>query len=699
MEPDKHYLRRLGILFGIFCMCAMLFGAVLYDAQVTNYEEYYNQSTSRLADSEIVTASRGIITDRNGKILVSNRQVYTITFDSSKLDEDDDPNYAILRLIQLSESFDVTWADNLPISREAPYTYTTADTTDIQRSRFQKFLAECGWSEKDITETSPNPRLTAEAMADTGLTDANISAEDLLELMRDYFEIDDALPMSEARKIIGVRYELAIRSIVNTTAYVFASEVDTKMISILSDGDYAGVVVGTQSVREYNTHYAAHILGRIGAIDPEDLEDYKAQGYQSDDLVGKDGVEKAFEEYLRGKDGKRIITTNEDGKITGEVYSTDPQPGNTVALTIDIDLQQVAEESLTNRVQTLIEEDGYTLRAGAAVVVEIGTGDVLAMASYPTYDPADYASLLNAEGSPLYNRATMGTYPPGSTFKMVTAVAALETGTITPSTKITDKGVYRYYKDYTPACWIYRSTGRTHGTINVSQALRDSCNYFFYEAGRLTGIEAIDKYGEAFGLGQPTGIEIAEKTGSLDGPEHREEVGHEYYGGDLLQISIGQGENLFTPLQLANYVATLMSGGDRYPAHLLKTVKSYDNSQVLYSYEPEPVSSIEISGSTLEAVKTGMGMVVSEGTVRSVFQNCVVSAGAKTGSAQTGTDTDNGVFVCFAPFDDPQIAVAVTVERGGTGTAMAGVAVDIINAYFSGTADSGTVESEGTLLP
>ena len=699
MEPDKHYLRRLGILFGIFCMCAMLFGAVLYDAQVTNYEEYYNQSTSRLADSEIVTASRGIITDRNGKILVSNRQVYTVTFDSSKLDEDDDPNYAILRLIQLSESFDVTWADNLPISRGAPYTYTTADTTDIQRSRFQKFLAECGWSEKDITETSPNPRLTAEAMADTGLTDANISAEDLLELMRDYFEIDDALPMSEARKIIGVRYELAIRSIVNTTAYVFASEVDTKMISILSDGDYAGVVVGTQSVREYNTHYAAHILGRIGAIDPEDLEDYKAQGYQSDDLVGKDGVEKAFEEYLRGKDGKRIITTNEDGKITGEVYSTDPQPGNTVALTIDIDLQQVAEESLTNRVQTLIEEDGYTLRAGAAVVVEIGTGDVLAMASYPTYDPADYASLLNAEGSPLYNRATMGTYPPGSTFKMVTAVAALETGTITPSTKITDKGVYRYYKDYTPACWIYRSTGRTHGTINVSQALRDSCNYFFYEAGRLTGIEAIDKYGEAFGLGQPTGIEIAEKTGSLDGPEHREEVGHEYYGGDLLQISIGQGENLFTPLQLANYVATLMSGGDRYPAHLLKTVKSYDNSQVLYSYEPEPVSSIEISGSTLEAVKTGMGMVVSEGTVRSVFQNCVVSAGAKTGSAQTGTDTDNGVFVCFAPFDDPQIAVAVTVERGGTGTAMAGVAVDIINAYFSGTADSGTVESEGTLLP
>ena len=697
MEPDKRYLRRLGILFGIFCVCSLLFGAVLYDAQVVHYEDYYKQSTSRIATPETVTASRGIITDRNGKELVGNRQVYTITFDSSELKEGQDQNDAILRLIQLCEEYGVTWDDNLPITMDAPYTYTTAETTDIQRGRFQKFLSEQGWSEKDITAESPYPRLTSEAMEETGLTERDISASDLLSLMREYFEIDKNLPMTEARKIIGVRYELELRKISNISAYVFASEVDAEMISILNDGDYAGVVVGTQSVRQYNTQFAAHILGRIGAIDPDDLDSYKEKGYQSNDLVGRDGVEKAFEEYLRGVDGKRIITTNEDGKITGEVYSTEPQPGNTVALTIDIDLQQVAEESLTNRVHTLIEEDGYAERGGAAVVIEIGTGDVLAMASYPTYDPNDYASLLNAVGSPLYNRATMGTYPPGSTFKMVTAVAALETGTITPSTKITDKGVYRFYKDYTPACWIYRSTGRTHGTINVSEALRDSCNYFFYEAGRLTGIDAIDKYGEAFGLGQLTGIEISEKVGALDGPEHRDEVGHAYYGGDILQISIGQGENLFTPLQLANYVATLMSGGDRYPAHLLKTVKNYDNSEVIYTYQPEPVSSVEISGSTLEAVKEGMGMVVTEGTVRNIFSSCVVSAGAKTGSAQTGTTTDNGVFVCFAPFDDPQIAVAVTVEKGGTGTAMASVAVDIINAYFS-QSTTNTVVGEGSLL-
>ena len=699
MEPDKHYLRRLGILFGIFCVCSLLFGAVLYDAQVVHYEEYYKQSTSRIAASETVTASRGIITDRNGKVLVSNRQVYTITFDSSKLKEGEDQNDAILRLIQLCEEYGVTWTDTLPISAQAPYTYTLADTTSSVRSQFQKFLEEREWSTKDLTEESPYPILTSEAMEETGLTDRNISASDMLSLMREYFEIDKSLPMTEARKIIGVRYELELRKISNISAYVFASDLDAELISILNDGNYAGVVVNTQSVREYNTQYAAHILGYIGYIDADDMEEMKEKGYRGDELVGRSGVELAFEDYLRGTDGKRIITTNEDGKITGEVYSTEPQPGDTVALTIDIDLQQVAEESLTQRVQSLIEEDGYTLRAGAAVVIEVGTGDVLAMASYPTYDPANYASLMNAEGSPLYNRATMGTYPPGSTFKMVTAVAALETGTITPSTKITDKGVYTYYApSYTPACWIYRAGRGTHGTINVSEALRDSCNYFFYEAGRLTGIDAIDHYGEAFGLGQPTGIEISERTGSLDGPEHREEVGHEYYGGDLLQISIGQGENLFTPLQLANYVATLVDGGDRYPAHLLKTVKSYDNTQVVYAYEPEPVSSIEISGSTLEAVKKGMGMVVTEGTVRSIFSSCVVTAGAKTGSAQTSNETDNGVFVCFAPFDDPQIAVAVTVERGGTGTAMANVAVDIINAYFSQAAGSSTVVGEGTLL-
>lgn len=704
---QKRYLFRLRALFGIFCLCLVLFVFVLYDAQVLGYETYYRQSSSRIAVTETVEASRGIITDRNGKVLVSNRQIYTITFDPDELEEGEDENDAILRLIQLCEEQGVAWTDNLPITSTAPYTYTTSTAGGTQRSRFQAFLSQLGWSTKDLTEESPNPSLTAQAMEDAGLSHANVSAQELLEMLRDYYEIDPSLPLSEARKIIGVRYELSLRNLSNyyVAPYVFSEDVDAELIALLNDGQYAGVVVGTESVREYNTDYAAHLIGVIGSLDESDQDAFLALGYAQDDLVGKFGAELAFESYLRGTDGTRTITTNEDGKITGEVYTKEPQPGGTVALTIDIDLQEAVENALAATIQRMIEEDGYTARSGAAAVIQVGTGDLLAAASYPTYSLAayrqNYNDIANQEGNPLFNRALSGQYPPGSTFKMITAVAGLETGSITPTTRITDRGVYRLYEyaGYTPACWIYRSYGTTHGTINVSQAIAQSCNYFFYEVGRLTGIEAINEYGAAFGIGQSTGIELPERTGILDGPEYRDSVGQLYVGGDLLQISIGQGATLATPVQLANYVATLVGGGDRYSVHLLKDVKTYDGSATIYTYEPEVLSTVEMSASTLEAVREGMGYLVSDGMVSSYFRSCIVSAGAKTGSAQTGNSTDNGVFVCFAPFDDPEIAVALAVERGGSGSALASTAVEILNAYFDQEDIGIAVIPEDTLIP
>ncbi len=704
---QKRYLFRLRALFGIFCLCLVLFVFVLYDAQVLGYETYYRQSSSRIAVTETVEASRGIITDRNGKVLVSNRQIYTITFDPDELEEGEDENDAILRLIQLCEEQGVAWTDNLPITSTAPYTYTTSAAGGTQRSRFQAFLSQLGWSTKDLTEESPNPSLTAQAMEDAGLSHANVSAQELLEMLRDYYEIDPSLPLSEARKIIGVRYELSLRNLSNyyVAPYVFSEDVDAELIALLNDGQYAGVVVGTESVREYNTDYAAHLIGVIGSLDESDQDAFLALGYAQDDLVGKFGAELAFESYLRGTDGTRTITTNEDGKITGEVYTKEPQPGGTVALTIDIDLQEAVENALAATIQRMIEEDGYTARSGAAAVIQVGTGDLLAAASYPTYSLAayrqNYNDIANQEGNPLFNRALSGQYPPGSTFKMITAVAGLETGSITPTTRITDRGVYRLYEyaGYTPACWIYRSYGTTHGTINVSQAIAQSCNYFFYEVGRLTGIEAINEYGAAFGIGQSTGIELPERTGILDGPEYRDSVGQLYVGGDLLQISIGQGATLATPVQLANYVATLVGGGDRYSVHLLKDVKTYDGSATIYTCGPEVLSTVEMSASTLEAVKEGMGYLVSDGMVSSYFRSCIVSAGAKTGSAQTGNSTDNGVFVCFAPFDDPEIAVALAVERGGSGSALASTAVEILNAYFDQEDIGIAVIPEDTLIP
>ena len=426
---------------------------------------------------------------------------------------------------------------------------------------------------------------------------------------------------------------------------------------------------------------------------------YADKGYAMNDLVGKDGVEKAFEEYLHGEDGRRLVTTDENGKLTGELYTREPQPGGTVALTLDIDLQAVAEQTLASTIQGMMDKDSYQ-RGGAAVVMGVGNGEVLAMASYPTYDletfNRDYETLAEDDRLPMFNRATQGIYAPGSTFKLCTSVAALESGVITPTTIIEDRGVYTYYKDPQPACWIWRQARMTHGRINVSQAIVDSCNYFYYEVGRLTGIARLDDYATQFGLGQSTGIEIGDVSGVLASPEWAEAHDREWTDGQTITAAIGQSYNAFTPLQLANYVATLVSGGEHYAAHLLKTVKSYDNSRLIYAYDEEPLNDMNISDSTMAAVTKGMHDLTHD-SLTSAFSRCVVEAGAKTGSAQVGTDIANGVFVAYAPYDDPEIAVAIVVEKGGSGSLLANAAVDIINAWFSRGSNSSTA-GENTLL-
>lgn len=702
LEVTRDYRTRLRVLYGVLVLCLLLFAAVLYNAQIVQGDAYYAVSSSKIAQEEPVVASRGMITDRNGKVLVSNRQVYTLTFDEDALEEGQDENQAILDLLRLLESYDIPWADSLPLTASPPFAYTLAGASDTQRSRFQTFLADLGWSEKDLTEEDPLPRLTAAAMEEQGRAASSFPAEVMVEMLREHYAIDTSLSPADARKIIGVRYELDLRDLVNTGTYLLAEDISVEVISILTDGRYAGAVVDTESVRQYNTPYAAHILGRYGKIQNW-TEELAQAGYRMSDLIGLSGAELAFESYLRGEDGQRAITTNEEGKITGELYTKEPEPGGNVALTIDIDFQAQVEAILADAVAEMNEEDGDLTRGAAAAVVQVGTGDVLALASCPTYSLSDYDSAANNANpaSPEFNRAIMGTYAPGSTFKLVTAVAALESGVIEADTEIRDQGVYTYYApSYQPKCWLYRQSGGTHGSINVSQAIYHSCNYFFYEIGRLTGIDVIDQYAAAFGLGQGTGIELpGERTGVLAGPEYSASQGQVWYDGSTLQAAIGQSDNLFTPLQLANYIATLVGGGDRYEAHLLKSVKSYDNTALEHLYDKGPVDRVEMSGSTLQAVKKGMGDLVRSGSVSGYFRDCIVSAGAKTGSAQTGETVANGVFVCFAPFDDPEIAVAIVIEKGGSGSALASSAVSILNAWFGADDVGSTVLSEETLLP
>ena len=677
MKKSNPYRRRLIVVLSFLVAALVCFVVVLFNYQIVNGDEYRALSVAGTAKREVVETSRGIITDRNGKVLVSNRLAYTLKFSDSDFGKDQAAcNDAVWRLIELCRAEGVEWIDPLPLTAEAPYTLSTATPgkTFISWLKTNK-LAYTG--ESSVTLTA--------------------SSDEVMAALRKVYNIADGYTDQQARLIAGVRYGAKISG-----GYVFAEDVPVRVISQVVDGHYAGVSTGTSSQRVYNTTYAAHILGRVSRIFAEDWDNYKDKGYSMDALVGKGGVEEAFESYLHGTNGVKLVTTDKNGKVTGELYAKEPQPGNTVALTIDLDLQKVTEDSLAEKIGSMEQRDGLT-RGGAAAVVSVGTGEVLALASYPTYDLSQWDEMYDTwnkdtVGRPMFNRATDGTYAPGSTFKLCSAVAALESGIVTPSTTIVDRGIYTYYTFPQPKCWIYNSYGGTHGAVNVSQAITVSCNYFFYEVGRLMGIKTLDSYATQFGLGQHTGIEIGDSAGVLASPEYAEKIGETWTDGQTITAAIGQSYNLFTPLQLANYVATLVSGGDHYEAHLLKSAKSFDNSSVVYAYNKAPINHVDMADSTLEAVKKG-ARGLATGSLSYVFRNCVVDVGCKTGTAETSQKLTNGCFVAFAPYDDPQIAVCVVAEQGGGGANLAPVALDIINAYFSSASTTETIEGENTMLP
>lgn len=727
MPEEKQFHRRSNLLIGLFLLCLVCFAAILYDAQIIHGSDYLDRSTTQVTTTQTVETFRGIITDRNGKVLVSNKEIYTVSFDPSLVPDDPGVSHAesvaraLLRLTDLCLEYDVPWSDGLPLSAAPPFSYTLQEASSTQRTRFQNYLADRKWSDTELTAVSSYPLMSTSLLEKYHLTSSSIlTAGHLMELMRADFGIPTDFTGAQARQVLGVLYELRLRDLrtasggmVVTTPYLFAEDISVELISILNDGAFHGAVVSSRADRQYHTDYAAHILGRVGPIYDEEEraalnapyneareagEDTSAyRFYYRDDKVGKDGVEKAFETYLAGRDGTRLITTNQEGKITSEIYSIEPEPGGTVALTIDIDFQEQVETILTQAVEAMNAEDEDPLRGAAAAVVSVANSEVLALATYPTFSQRtyaeDYALLSQDPASPYTNRAISGAYAPGSTFKPLTAVAALESGIITPTTKINALGSWIYPGDPNSYanCWLYNTSRGRHGRINVSQAITVSCNYFFAEMGYSLGMDRLNEFSAAFGLGQPTGIELSERTGAL--PENKPGEDQAPWAG------FGQANMLFTPLQLANYIATLVRGGDRYGAHLLKDVTAYDGSGVLYSSQPELLSQLELADTTLAAVKKGMGDLATTGSVGAQFANCVVTAGAKTGSAQTGDALADGVFVCFAPFDEPEVAVAIVIERGKAGAALASTAVEILNAYFSPGDIGMLLTPEGTLLP
>ncbi len=674
----------------------------LYKLQIIEGEANYNRSSELTNAERTVTAARGNIYDRYGRTLVSNEETYNLKIDTDKLFANEDPNSVILELVHMVQGYGDEYTDDLPITMTPPFEYDP-DMTAIQRTMLDAYYVR-----QEI--------------------DPNSTAVELMSYMRTRYNIDNSYSAEEMRIIAGVRYSINVRYAVNTADYIFVEDASMKLISSIMENKLVGIEVERAYSRKYGTEYAAHILGYTGLMTQEEYEKYSLLNYSTDAMVGKDGVEYAFENYLHGKDGKVIETRNSAGTVLATVYTEEPEPGNHVYLTIDSVLQEQTERILANGVSILKQNIAQKRAEGtargdynvdlkdeitgaAAVVVNVKTGEPLAMASWPTYNVAtileDYQELLEAENAPLFNRTLMGTYAPGSTFKPCTAIAALTMGIVNTEDKIKCEGVYTRYaaEGYAPECWIWNSTKDhlTHPEENVTTAIRDSCNYYFYSIGNFLGVDDLGRFAADFGLGEYSGIELVEAKGNMSNQaNHMDYAGTEWRIGDTLQAAIGQSDSVFTPIQMAEYCATVANSGTRYSASILKSIRNYDYSEKLYDREPTVMSTVDSAEYNWAAVHEGMWEVlndyINEKNVN-VWVDCQWRVAGKTGTAQKGEGIQNdGIFMCYAPYKDPEVAIFVVVERGGAGADVQFIARNIMDAYITIMGYSDTSETEMTLL-
>ena len=680
---------RPGRMITIFVAMAVLltiYVSALYKLQI------YDDGTADMAlfsqaqtKREVtLSAARGNIYDRYGVLLVSSRPSYNIVLSRDELLKAPNINEIILSLVYTAAENGVKYIDTFPITRGAPFTFLL-DMSGSQKDRLNKYI--------DYFRA----------------LDPEISASDLLAWMKKHYKLDITTGISDLRLIAGVRYELESRVMpgVNIEPYIFAEDVSPEFVSMIMEQGYPGVSIEKSSVREYHTERAAHVIGQVGSMQPGDVPMYTELGYPLNAKVGREGAEKAFEEYLHGVDGKQTVITSDTGAVLDVQVTQMPEPGDNIYLTLDIGLQAAAEDALSSFIDIINQDPNRTenqqATGGAIVIEDVRTGELLACASYPTYDLStywqNYTALSIAENSPLMNKATYGLYNPGSTFKMVSAMAGLRTGTITQWSIIDDVGRFTKYPTFQPSCWILGITGHGHGPLNVLGAIENSCNYFFYQLGDMMDRYDIPNMAAEFGLGAKTGLELPERAGSLATPEYKREVlNQSWVTGDTLLSVIGQSYNEFTPVQLANYTATIANSGTRYSMTILNRVKSADFSELVYSHEPT-VAGIVDGGGYFDVLQSGMEAVARTGTAASVFSSYPVRIAAKTGTVQSdSTAIDNGVFVCYAPAVNPEIAISIVVEQGKSGSEIMKIAETVLDYYFA-SSTTAKAPTEGVLLP
>lgn len=706
--------KKTRIIISVVLIVAILvfYAGRLVSLQIVHGAEYAAEGDFVSVRNVTVEAARGEILDRNGNPIVTNRQGNSIILDAAYFPTGDNKaqNDIILALIQLFESRGETWDNDLPLvfGTDGSVTFAADRETDIDTMKGEDYL-----------------NLNAYA-----------TAQNCYDAMVEKFGLD-GYSDADAHKIAAVRYGMMMVLFPNgVSTYTFAEDVSTTTASIVKENSetYQGADVQIVPYREYTSGtFAPHIIGRTAAIDADEYAAKKEEGYKITDEIGKFGLEQYAEDYLRGTDGTKRVTTKSTGEVEEE-YITTPEQGNTVITTFDWGLQNAAQEALDASVQNLsnasapshYETKDLRFASGAAVVIDVNNGEILACASNPNYDITQYAKnyteLSKATNSPLWNRPLLSAYAPGSTFKPGMALAGLEEGVITRDSTIDCVNPY----------WRFTSGGvqftclqdQHRGATNVISALEHSCNIFFYETGYRLGIDKIDEYAAMYGFGQNTGVELPEEDGVISSPAYAEEMA-EILGTDpdaawtegmIIQTAIGQAYNLMTPLQMANYCAMIANGGTRYVPHFIKSIKSYDYSETLVDnstgtvayqgdFDPENIAAVQdgmyamatFSGNPASALNEGrlgeIGVAAKSGTPQ--LDRLI----EETGKMET---RNNGFLIAYAPYDDPEIAICVTIEDGYHSSYAVSVAKAILEAYFFGGTEEGSVETPlqtGVLLP
>ena len=670
---------RFNILTVIIYIIGIVLIVKLFNLQIVHGAEYREQSNTRLTRETTLEAARGAILDKTGTPLVTSSMQFSLEMYKTKVDTDT-LNQDILNMINVLEKYSISYADYFPISIN-PFEFKISNETLVK------------WK-------------------DSNNLDEDITAEEAFYKFRDKYKIKNTDNIEEIRKIIAIRYEIAQKGYSSTRAVNIAKSIPREAVAEFSESSekFAGINIVVQPVREYTSGtLASHILGYASQINSEEYEKRK-NTYGQNDIIGKTGIEYVFEEYLKGENGTKQIDMDVEGSTTAEYIAEEAIAGSDVVLTIDANLQKITEDALASNIQKIASGGFgkvYDAKAGACVVMNVNSGEVLAMASYPDYNPADFIggistenwnNYINNEAKPLVNKGIQNSYSPGSIYKMVTAIAGLESGVINLNTRINDTGVYTKYKDYQPRCWVYTDYHRGHGYLNVSEAIEKSCNYFFYETSDRMGIDTLVRFAKFFGLGSKTGIELQGETAGVVSSKESKQKYHNnepWSAGDTLQSAIGQYDNEFSPIQMAQYISMLANGGNKIEPTIIKTIRNTDGSEVSreeinkfvnskLGLEEDNSEDIQLNKDYLNAVLQGMQSVTSDsgGTAYVRFKDFNISVGGKTGSAEAPGNKVHAWFVGFAPFENPEIAIVVMVENGGHGNYTAEVVRDIMAEYF-----------------